>query len=181
MELAAAESNFNPVSKAVGSSATGLYQFTHDTWLNTVKTHGDKYGLGDYAAQIEYYVTRAGYQRPMVRDEAVYQHLLDLRLNPRVSAMMAAETVRDSSQRLAFSFDREPARTDLYLMHFLGYDGAISFLQALDEKPDTFAKEMFPAAAKSNKDIFHPRICEPRTVNEVYKLFEQKFNTSLYD
>jgi hypothetical protein len=181
MELAAAESNFDPVSKAKGSSATGLYQFTRDTWLNTVKMHGDKYGLGDYASQIEFYVNRGGYQRPMVRDSAVYQHLLDLRRNPRVSAMMAAETVRDNQQRLSFSFEREPARTDLYLTHFLGHKGAISFLKALNENPDAFAVELFPAAAKSNQNIFHPKVCEPRTVNEVYELFGRKFNTSRYE
>jgi len=181
MELAAAESNFDPVSKAKGSSAMGLYQFTHDTWLNTVKMHGDKYGLADYASQIEFYVNRSGYQRPMVRDNAVYQHLLDLRMNPRVSAMMAAETVRDNLQRLTFSFDREPDRTDLYLTHFLGQKGAISFLKALNENPDTFAVELFPAAAKSNRNIFHPKVCEPRTVNEVYELFGRKFNTSRYE
>jgi peptidoglycan hydrolase-like protein with peptidoglycan-binding domain len=181
MELAAAESNFDPVGKAKGSSATGLYQFTRDTWLNTIKVHGDKYGLGDYASQIEFYVNRSGYQRPMVRDSAVYQHLLDLRRNPRVSAMMAAETVRDNLQRLTFSFDREPARTDLYLTHFLGHTGAISFLKALDENPDAFAGELFPAAARSNKNIFHPKVCQPRTVNEVYELFGRKFNTSRYE
>ena len=181
MELAAAESNFDPVSKAKGSSATGIYQFTHDTWLNTVKMHGDKYGLADYASQIEFYVNRSGYQRPMVRDSAVYQHLLDLRRNPRVSAMMAAETVRDNLQSLTFSFDREPDRTDLYLTHFLGRDGAISFLKALNENPDAFAVELFPAAAKSNQNIFHPKVCEPRTINEVYELFGRKFNTSRYE
>jgi len=181
MELAAAESNFDPVSKAGASSAAGLYQFTHDTWLNTIKAHGHKYGLGDYASQIEFYVTRAGYQRPMLRDSAVHQHLLDLRMNPRVSAMMTAETVRDNLQRLTFSFKREPARTDLYLTHFLGKDGAISFLKALDENPDAFAVELFPAAAKSNQNIFHPKVCEPRTVNEVYQLFGRKFNTTRYE
>ncbi|MGB5407244.1 MAG: transglycosylase SLT domain-containing protein [Thiogranum sp.] len=181
MELAAAESNFDPVSKAKGSSATGLYQFTRDTWLNTIKKHGDKYGLRDYASQIEFYVNRSGYQRPMVRDSAIYQHLLDLRMNPRMSAMMAAETVRDNLRRLTFSFEREPARTDLYLTHFLGHDGAISFLKALNENPDAFAVELFPAAAKSNQNIFHPKVCEPRTVNEVYELFGRKFNTSRYE
>ena len=181
MELAATESNFDPVGKAKGSSATGLYQFTRDTWLNAVKMHGDKYGLGDYASQIEFYVNRSGYQRPMVRDSAVYQHLLDLRRNPRVSAMMAAETVRDNLRRLTFSFEREPARTDLYLTHFLGHNGAISFLKALNENPDALAVELFPAAAKSNQNIFHPKVCQPRTVNEVYELFGRKFNTSRYE
>ena len=36
MKLAAAESNFEPKSKSATSSATGIYQFTRDTWLNTL-------------------------------------------------------------------------------------------------------------------------------------------------
>ncbi len=70
MKLAATESNFSPASKAATSSATGLYQFTHNTWLNTLKMHSAKYGLvADYAANIEYKKTRSGYQRPVVRDQ----------------------------------------------------------------------------------------------------------------
>jgi hypothetical protein len=181
MKLAAVESNFDPLSKAAGSSATGLYQFTRETWLNTVKAHGDQYGLEDYAAQIEYIIDADGNRRPLVRDKAVYEHLLELRTNPRVSAMMAAESVKDNLQRLMSSFDRTPSQADLYLTHFLGTDGAISFLKALDETPDALAVDMFPAAAQSNQDIFHPKTCRPRTVDEVYALFGQKFSTSQYD
>ena len=181
MKLAAVESNFEPLSKAVGSSATGLYQFTRETWLNTVKAHGDKYGLEAYAAQIDYIIDADGYRRPVVRDKAVYQHLLELRTNPRVSAMMAAESVKDNLQRLTLSFDRTPSQADLYLTHFLGTDGAISFLKALDETPDALAVDMFPAAAQSNQDIFHPKTCRPRTVDEVYALFGRKLSSTRYD
>jgi len=181
MKLAATESNFKPASEAGSSSATGMYQFTHDTWLNVLKRHGTSYGLGDYAGKIEYYITRGGYRRPMVRDKALYKHLLELRKNPRISSMMAAESVRDNQRKLAYSFDRQPAQTDLYLSHFLGADGAIAFLKALDENPDTFAVDIFPEAARSNYGIFHPQTCDPRTVDEVYELFGEKFSTRRYD
>ena len=182
MKLAATESNFGPASEAATSSATGIYQFTHDTWLNTIKTHGAKYGLvAEYAANIEYYKTRYGHQRPTVRDETMYQHLLELRKNPRVSAIMAAETVRDNQQILAYSFDREPTETDLYLTHFLGTRKAITFLQSLQQTPNAPAVELFPRAASSNHDIFHPRTCAPRTVDEVYSYFGEKFSTRRYD
>ena len=181
MELAAVESNFDPVSKAPTSSATGLFQFTDETWLNTLKSHGHKYGLADYVSQIEFYVDRRGYQRPMVRDASLYQHLMDLRMNPRVSAMMVADTIKDNLQTLTFSFNRTPVKTDLYLTHFLGTEGAVSFLKTLDENPDAFAVELFPVAAQSNQNIFHPKTCKPRTVNEVYELFGRKFNTSRYN
>ena len=182
MKLAATESNFKPASESATSSATGIYQFTHDTWLNTLKKHGAKYGLvADYAAKIENYVTRYGYQRPIVRDESMYQHLLALRKNPRISAMMAAEMVRDNQQKLANSFDREPTQTDLYLTHFLGPNAAITFLRSLEQSPGVHAVELFPRAASSNRNIFHPQTCEPRTVDEVYALFGEKFSTRRYD
>jgi soluble lytic murein transglycosylase-like protein len=182
MKLAAAESNFKPKSKSATSTATGMYQFTRDTWLNTLKTHGAKYGLvGDYASNIEHYETVYGYQRPIVRNEAMSKHLLELRKNPRVSAIMAAEMVRDSEQLLAHSFDRKPTQTDLYLTHFLGTDDAITFLQSLEQSPDVHALELFPEAANSNRNIFHPSSSDPRTVDEVYAHFGKKFSTRRYD
>ena len=182
MKLAATESNFKPASKSATSSATGIYQFTHDTWLNTLQKHGAKYGpLVDYVAKIEHYVTVYGYQRPIVRDKTLYQHLLELRKNPRLSAMMAAETVRDNQQKLAYSLNREPTQTDLYLTHFLGEEAAITFLQSLEQTPGKHAVELFPEAASSNHNIFHPQTCEPRTVNEVYALFGEKFTTRRFD
>jgi hypothetical protein len=183
MKLAAIESNFEPASESATSSATGMYQFTHDTWLNTLKRHGAKYGLvADYAAKIEHYVNpRTGSRRPFLRDKATYEHLLELRKNPRISAMMAAEMVLDNQQKLVDSFGREPTQTDLYLTHFLGANAAITFLRSLEQSPDKHAVELFPAAASSNQDIFHPRTCAPRTVDEVYAHFGKKFSTRRYD
>jgi soluble lytic murein transglycosylase-like protein len=179
LELAAAESAFDPVAQAGTSSALGLYQFTHDTWLDTIKVHGEKYGLGGYASQIEYFVNRAGNRRPKIQDDAVYKHVLELRKNPRVSAMMAAESVKDNLKRLA-SLDSEPGRTELYLTHFFGPDDAISFLKVMDENPGTFAVDVFPEAAQSNHSIFHPETCKPRTITEVYEVFSEKFHNSRY-
>jgi hypothetical protein len=182
MTLAATESDFEPESKAATSSATGLYQFTRNTWLKTLKKYGARYGLvGDYAAQIEFNDTRNGYQRPFVRDSALLQHLLALRKNPRISAIMAAETVRDNEQKLVHMFEREPTETDLYLTHFLGADDAITFLQSLEQSPGTHAVALFPRAASSNRRIFHPESCEPRTVDEVYALFDEKLSSRRYD
>ena len=181
MKLAAAESNFEPASESATSSATGLYQFTRDTWLNTLKAYGAKYGLvGDYATNIEYKETRSGYQRPVVRDDKLYKHLLALRKNPRLSAMMAAETVRDNQQTLTQLFNREPTETDLYMTHFLGYDDAITFLRSLEQNPGASAVALFPEAARSNSDIFYQQPGEPRTLDDVYAYFGKKFNNQRY-
>ena len=181
MELAATESNFNSLVKsAAGSSASGLYQFTSMTWLNTFKAHGEKYGLGEYASQVEFYVNRKGWKRPMVRDATVKAQVLDLRFNPRVAAIMAAELVKANHARLSSQFDRIPGRTELYLTHFLGVDAAISFIKVLNDTPDKIAGEAFPTAARNNRAIFQDRSGKASTINEVYELFDRKFNTVRY-
>src|SRR5262249_19046939 len=52
--LAAAkrESGYNPRAKAQTPSAAGLFQFTDQTWLATLKRHGAKYGYARYAELI---------------------------------------------------------------------------------------------------------------------------------
>ena len=46
MDQARIESGMRPDARASTSSATGLYQFTIQTWLGTVKRHGAAHGLG---------------------------------------------------------------------------------------------------------------------------------------
>ena len=180
MELASIESSFDPTKKASKTFAAGLYQFKDDTWLETVKTYGEKYGIGSYASQVENNIDDAGNTRPTIRDPVVYRHVLALRHNPRISALLAAEYVKYNMKRLSYSLDRKPGHTDLYLSHFFGPAGAISFLKTLDEHPDKIAGDVFPQAAKNNQGIFQPKLSKPRTVAEIYKIFERKFNTSRY-
>ncbi|NNG13418.1 MAG: hypothetical protein HKM88_09235 [Halobacteria archaeon] len=181
MELAAVESSFNPLSRAQTSSAAGLYQFKNDTWLEVVRKYGDKYGIGLYASQVEEVVNSKGKNRPVIRDPAVQRHVLELRHNPRIAALLAAEYVKQNMQRLLYSLDREPGRTELYLTHFLGASGAISFLKALHEDPDRIARDVFPSAASRNQSIFRKRDSKPRTLAEIYKIFSRRFNTSRYE
>jgi hypothetical protein len=75
---------------------------------------------------------------------------------------------------------REPGFTDLYLAHFFGVSGAISFLKALYEHSDRIAGKIFPKAVEHNLGIFSPKFSKPRTVTEIYKLFERKFNAMRY-
>ena len=117
----------------------------------------------------------------MVKDTAVHDTVLGLRFNPRLSALLAAEHVRKSIQWLSASLERQPGRTDLYLTHFFGTTGAISFLKALADEPGKVAGEIFPGPARRNRTIFQNKADKPRTVAEVYKLFDRKFNTSRYE
>ena len=55
--------------------------------------------------------------------------VLALRLNPRLSTLMAAETIKRNVQILSSKTGHEPGRTELYLAHYLGPDGAVKFLK----------------------------------------------------
>jgi hypothetical protein len=180
MELAEAESSFDPTSIAPKTAAAGLYQFKDDTWLEAVRNYGKKYGMGVYAAQVENYTDDAGNKRLRIDDPVVYEYVLALRHNPRISALLAAEYVKQNTKQLSNTLDREPGHTELYLTHFFGTTGAISFLKALYESPDRIAGEVFPKAAKTNQAIFRPKLSRPRTIAEIYKMFQQKFNTTRY-
>jgi hypothetical protein len=179
MELAAAESAFDSGARAAKSSAAGLYQFKHDTWLETVKRHGKKCGIGNYASQVDYYVDD-GNRRPMISNPVVYKHVMDLRHNPRIAALMAAEYIKDNMRQLSLSLDHELGHTEMYLTHFLGASGAITFLELLDKNPDKVAGDIFPGPASRNMNIFHTKNRKPRTVVEVYDVLDTKFTTSRY-
>ncbi|MEZ5541803.1 MAG: transglycosylase SLT domain-containing protein [Pseudomonadota bacterium] len=181
MELAAVESSFNPRAQAPTTSAAGLYQFKEETWLEAIKQHGDSYGLGRYARLVEYSVDESGKRQPQVSDPTLRQQVLDLRFNPGLSALMTAEKVRDGMRKLSGKLEREPRRADLYLTHFFGMSGALSFLDALSTNPDGIAGEIFPGPARRNRGIFQRSNRSLRTVAEVYRLLERKFNTSRYE
>jgi hypothetical protein len=181
MELAEVESSFNPQARAKTSSASGMYQFKDESWLEAVQSYGDDYGLGYYATQVDYRLNGNGDRQPYIEDPAVQQRVLDLRFNPRLSALLAAEYVRSSSKRLLNTLERQPGRAELYLTHFFGTSGAISFLKALTENPDRIAGEIFPGPARRNRSIFQTRNSTPRTVAEVYRVLSRKFNTSRYE
>jgi hypothetical protein len=180
MELAATESSFDPSSVAPVTAAAGLYQFKGDTWLEAVRMYGKKYGMGAYASQVENYIDEAGNRRLRIHNPVVNEYVLALRYNPRISALLAAEYVKSNRKQLSTTLDHEPGHTEMYLTHFLGASGAISFLKALDENPDRIAGEVFPTAAEHNQALFHPKLGKPRTVAEIYKMFERKFSRSRY-
>lgn len=181
MELAGAESSFDPQARAATSSASGLFQFKDESWLDAVRSYGHEYGLAYYAAQIEQRQDDEEGVLPYIADQEVQQRVLDLRFNPQLAALMTAEHVRSNRTRLATTLDRQPGRTELYLTHFFGTSGAISFLKALAETPDRIAGEVFPGPARRNRSIFQTRDRVPRTVAEVYKVLSSKFNTTRYD
>jgi len=171
MEKAAAESSFNPTAKAKTSSATGLYQFIESTWLNMVKTHGGKYGLGAYADKIE---IRNG--KPCVAD-CDRDEILNLRNDPEIAALMAGEFTADNRDFLKRNVGGKIGPTELYFAHFMGAGGAAKFLNSRKINGDVTAAELFPAAAKANKNVFYDsKTGKARSLDDVYAFFDRKFS-----
>jgi peptidoglycan hydrolase-like protein with peptidoglycan-binding domain len=179
MELARVESNFNPAARAPRSSATGLYQFKDHDWLEAIRAFGAEYGLQAYATRVKPVSDTGHEQQPIVRDPLQLE-VLALRLNPRLSTLMIAETIRRNVPILSSKIGHEPGRTELYLAHYLGLDGALKFLELLDKAPATIAGDVFPEEAANNPGVFQGAQHQQRTVAEVYRWLDSKFNTTRY-
>lgn len=172
MEKAAAESSFDAKAESRTSSAAGLYQFIERTWLQMVKTHGDKYGLGQYADKID--------SKGRVADPAVREEILELRKNPEKAALLAAEYAADNKQYLLRHTNLDENNigpTEMYLAHFMGAGGAAGFINALEKEPLAAAADIFPKAARANRNVFYDsKTGEARTLAGVYDFFDRKFS-----
>jgi len=163
MGAAKRESGYNPNARAKTSSATGLFQFLDQTWLSTLKQHGAKYGYARYADLIQkgpsghYYVSG-----PEARST-----VMDLRLDPHASALMAGELAADHAAYLRGRVGREPTAGELYVAHVLGPQGSAKLIDAVRISPTVSAAALFPDAAASNRGIFY-RGGRAATVTEVY-------------
>lgn len=175
MDQARIESGMRPDARASTSSASGLYQFTKQTWLSTVKQHGDAHGL-DWAANA---ISKNADGTFAVADTALRSSILDLRNNPEAAAAMAAEFAADNENYLQARVGSSPEPVDLYLAHFLGAEGAARFLSAHDENPDQAAAMLFPAAASANHPIFYQDDGRTRSLSEIRRNFAAKLGNSL--
>ena len=163
LQTAARESSFQNEAKAKTSSAAGLFQFIENTWLQTVKEEGGRFGLDKYTPHI--FRTRGG--RYYVPDDGLRSEILQLRYNPEVSAMMAGAFTRQNAETIQSEIGRQPTQGELYIAHFLGPTGAARLISMSEENPDARADQHFPQAAKFNRGIFYAR-GKPRSVEQVY-------------
>lgn len=166
MALADKESSFLPDNRAATSSAEGLFQFIEGTWLEVVRSFGAKHGLGAEAEAI-----RRNAGRIEVPDETMRDHILGLRRNPFLSALMAAEMMKRDRAKIEEKLGRAISRSEFYLAHFFGVDSASKFMSLVEGKPQQSAPRIFPAAAKANRGLFFEksgRKTRQLTVAEVY-------------
>lgn len=177
MALADKESSFIPHNKAATSSAEGLFQFIAGTWLEAVRSFGAKHGYAAEAAAIE----MVGGQL-MVPDERMREHILGLRRNAYVSALMAGELKMRDTATIEGKLGRKISRSEFYLSHFFGVDRARKFMSLVDDKPKQSAPRLFPAAARANKALFYKQVgrkTKQLTVAEVYEKIDAMIDTRL--
>lgn len=170
MEKAAAESSFDTDAKAKTSSARGLYQFIESTWLQMVDRYGEKYGLEDYADKIS--------ANGKVADPALRREILALRDDPEIASLMAGEFAAENKRSMinaGIPADKIGS-TELYLAHFLGAGAASEFIKAKEDNPLAPAADIFPRAAKANRNVFYnSKTQEARSLGEIYAFFDKKF------
>ena len=85
LATAQVESNLNPNAQASTSSARGLFQFTEQTWLTTLKEQGAPLGYGPYASAI----SRQPSGDYAVSDPRMTDAVMNLRSDPTANALMA--------------------------------------------------------------------------------------------
>jgi hypothetical protein len=168
------ESNFNPSAQASTSSAKGLYQFIDQTWLGTMKQDGAALGLGRYADAI----TRTSDGRYAVSDLRMRTAILQLRSDPKASAMLAGALTRNNAALVSSSIGRQPTNGELYIAHFLGADGAGKLINGASKHPHRNAAAMFPHAAAANHTIFYDSAGRARSVGEVYGKLTRLFDSA---
>jgi hypothetical protein len=166
LRTAQRESNLDPSAKAPTSSASGLFQFTDQTWLETLKTSGPALGYGKYADSI---VQTASGQFS-VPDPAKRQAVMQLRNDPAAASAMAGALTKRNAATLAERIGRPPSEGELYAAHFLGAGGAVQLIAMNAAAPQTRAADAFPAAARANPAIFYDAHGSARSAAQVYAL-----------
>lgn len=170
------ESRLNPNAKSTRSSAMGLFQFTSGTWLEMVKTHGAEHGLDKYADAI----TRGSDGRWTIKDKDLKKEILDLRRDPKLSALMAAEYAKDNEQVLESKLGRQVSTNDLYLAHFLGAGGALKVLKGRHQPDHDQQPAELANAALANPEVFlDPASGEQRSLNSLYATVEKRFRHAM--
>lgn len=147
LKVAERESSLRADARASTSSASGLFQFIEQTWLEAVKKHGSAVGLKTDADAIKW--SGSSYA---VASQEQHDAILNKRFDPEIAAKIAARTFRDTADALSSKLGREMSNGELYLAHFLGANGAVRMLEA-DGRAR--AADIAPAAARANEPLFY--------------------------
>ena len=174
LATAQVESNLNPNAQAATSSARGLFQFTEQTWLTTLKEQGAPFGYGPYANAI----SRQSSGDYAISDPKMTQAVMNLRSDPNANALMAGAFTRLNAGKLADRLGRGPTEGELYIAHFLGATGASRMIGLADSSPQTPAAAVFPVAARANPTIFYDGRGNARSVGDVYRTLTGRYGAA---
>jgi hypothetical protein len=175
MAIADKESSFSTGVRAKTSSATGLYQFIDATWLRVVRDFGARHGLKKEARAIVWVDDEL-----VVADPAERARILELRREPYLSALLAAEMLKRDANRIARRIGRELTHGETYLAHFLGPDDAERFMEKVVDEPNTIAAKLLPKPARANKPIFFGNSGRKGlSIAEVHQKFQAMMNLRL--
>ena len=165
------ESSFKPDAKATTSTAKGLYQFIEKTWLHMMRDKGAEHGLGELADKID-----SGFDGPRVADPTARRKILELRNDPAIASLMAAEYAKSNQTQIEGALGRNAGPTDLYMAHFLGASGATKFLTAVQKTPEKTGAELLPEAAAANRGAFYDKSGRALSVKAIYANYAAKFD-----
>ena len=157
------ESNFDPTAKAPTSSATGLFQFTNETWLRMIDRYGAQHGHKAEAAAVSVVDGEAVVAKGASRDA-----ILALRNDPALSATMAGELAQENARILAKKIHRPPTSAELYTAHFMGPTDAAHLIHAARRNDKGPAATVFQSAAFSNPTVFAGRDGEQLNAAQLY-------------
>ena len=162
---ASRESRFNNRARARTSTATGMFQFIEQTWLAQVAEDGPCLGLGSLVR----YIRRDRNGQFRVSSPSMRRRILNLRMNPELSAILAARLAQKNAGALRKLLRRPPTYSELYIAHLLGPRSAAQLISLAVHAPQNRADRYFRRAARSNKPIFY-KGWRPRTVRGVYQV-----------
>jgi hypothetical protein len=175
LATAQVESNLNPNAQAATSSARGLFQFTEQTWLTTLKEQGTPFGYGPYSNLI----SRQPSGDYGVTDPRTADAVMKLRFDPTANALMAGAFTKSNASKLAGRLGRDATEGELYIAHFLGATGASRLIGLADTQPTMSAAAVFPGAARANPTIFYDGRGNARSAASVYHLLVGRYDNAL--
>lgn len=177
MAIADKESSFATGVGASTSSAVGLFQFVEGTWLKVVRQFGAQYGLSREAQLID-----GPEDGPNIMSAKDRARILELRKDPYLSALLAAEMLKRDAADIGEKLGRDLTTEEIYLAHFLGPYDAYKFLDKVDSQPAAVAAKLLPRPARANRPIFFAskgRRSKSLSVAEVHKKIEEAMGLRL--
>ncbi len=164
------------------TGASGLCQFTEQTFLYVMKSHGERLGMGQYANKIRSYIgeDRATYYTA----DGETRKILDLRAEKKIAIPLCTAYMRDNINHLKAKLGRPPNFTDVSIAHFFGPGIAADIIPAYDN-PRTRKQYAYKFArsetltGETNQSVFFRGgdRKQPYTVEQVYHMKREKMGT----